>query len=309
MKHTNSTPVLGVDVAKDKLDIFDSRTSKLTTIPNNPESIREWIKSGRLKNCFVVMEATGGYETILLDRLHEAAVACAAINAKRIKDFARSCGRLEKTDKIDATMITRYAEVMQPEPMKQPTQEARELKALTIRRKQICRQITQESNRLGQVHCDAAAESMKDAVEFYQQQLVRVDEQIATLVEAQPETARRSAILNSTPGVGKVTVSTILSQLPELGTLNRGQIAKLVGVAPLANDSGKKHGRRRTSAGRSGVRSVLYMSALVATRYNAVIREFYQRLLKRGKEKKVALVACMRKLLTILNCMVRNNET
>lgn len=308
MKPDTQQAVIGVDVAGNQLDIFDSRTNTAVTILNDTAAIKSWIASNVTTEVFVIMEATGGYETPLVSELHNAGVPCAAMNPKRIKDFARSCGLLEKTDAIDAKVIAKFGQVMQPEPMQPSHPNTELLKALTIRRTQILKQITQESNRMQQSHCEVARAFMAEAVEFYRVQLSQIDKQIAAAVQAEPETARKAEILNSVAGVGKVTVSMMLSQLPELGELNRGQIAKLVGVAPIANDSGLKSGRRRTTAGRSGVRRVLYMAALVATRRNPVIQAFYQSLLSRGKEKKVALVACMRKLLTILNCMIKNNE-
>lgn len=299
---------IGVDVAKDHLDAFTQGGTKVVRIANSIVAISAWIKKQTGTNIHVVMEATGGYETLLVDALHDARIPCSAVNAKRIKDFARSCGTLEKTDAIDARIIARFGEVMKPEPLEKPTDAVRLLKALSARRSQILQQLRQESNRQAQSHCAESRRLMDDAINFYKKQLKEVDQLIQDAIGQDKETREQSELLNSIPGVGKVMTAVAVSQLPELGKLNRGQIAKLVGVAPLANDSGQKVGVRKTYAGRHAVRRVLYMAALVATKHNAVIKAFYESLLARGKAKKVALVACMRKLLTIMNCIVRNNE-
>lgn len=299
---------IGVDVAKDHLDAFRQGGRKVVRIANSIAAISVWIKKQTGTNIHVVMEATGGYETLLVDALHDAGVTSSAVNAKRIKDFARSCGTLEKTDAIDARIIARFGEVMKPEPMEKPTDAVRLLKALSARRSQILQQSRQESNRQAQSHCAESRRLMDDAINFYEKQLKEVDQLIQDAIEQDQGTRQQSELLNSIPGVGKVMTAVAVSQLPELGKLNRGQIAKLVGVAPLANDSGQKAGVRKTYAGRHAVRRVLYMAALVATKHNPVIKAFYESLLARGKVKKVALVACMRKLLTIMNCIVRNNE-
>lgn len=299
---------VGVDVAKGHLDIFQSNGRNVVRIDNTTAKIQSWINKQSDRSIHVVMEATGGYETTLVDCLQDADIPCSAINAKRIKDFARSCGTLEKTDAIDAKVIARFGEVMTPEPMEKCPKARRQLKALTNRRAQVLQQIRQESNRQEQSHCDVAREFMNNAVDFYRQQLKEVDALIAKAIEKDQQSQEQSEILNSIPGVGKVLTATVVAQLPEIGQLNRSQIAKLVGVAPLANDSGQKTGVRKTYAGRHAVRRVLYMAALVATKHNRIIRAFYASLLARGKVKKVALVACMRKLLTIMNCMIRNNE-
>lgn len=307
---TTSTQFVGVDVAKKHLDIFRPVTNRVERITNDQDGIRQWIdRIPEHEEIMVVMEATGGYETLLVNQLHETGIRCASINAKRIKDFARSCGQLEKTDAIDARIIARFADVMKPEPIQKLSESTETLKALTTRRRQVLSQITQESNRLQQSHCDQAKQFMREAVEFYTEQLKQLDKQIEKLIELDPQSQEIARILNSVAGVGKVTVSTVISQLPEIGKLNRAQIAKLVGVAPIANDSGQKNGKRKTVAGRPAVRRVLYMAALVATRRNPRIKHFYEQLLAKGKPKKVALVACMRKLLTILNCMVKNRQT
>ena len=299
---------VGVDVAKDHLDVFHQNGRKVVRIANSIKAITDWIAKQNASDIHVVMEATGGYETLLVDALHEADIPCSAVNAKRIKDFARSCGILEKTDAIDARIIAKFAQVMNPQPIEQPSDAVRLLKALSARRTQILQQLRQESNRQAQTHCDHARLLMDKAIEFYEQQLKEVDGLISEAIQQDEQAQQQAELLNTIPGVGKVMTAVAIAQLPELGHLNRGQIAKLVGVAPLANDSGQKAGVRKTYAGRHAVRRVLYMAALVATKYNPTIKTFYAQLLQRGKAKKVALVACMRKLLTIMNSMVRNNE-
>lgn len=308
MKDKPAPLYVGVDVAKAHLDIFIGHGRKVARIKNSVSQIQSWIGRQKEVSLHVVMEATGGYEATFVDCLFEAEIPCSTINAKRIKDFARSCGTLEKTDAIDAKVIARFGEVMKPEAMKKPTESVKLLKTLTARRTQISQQIRQESNRRAQSHCDVARDFMVSAVDFYQKQLKEVNALIAQTIKDDEKSQQRAGILTSIPGVGKVMTATAVAQLPELGQLNRGQIAKLVGVAPLANDSGQKSGHRKTYAGRHAVRRVLYMAALVANKHNHVIKAFYTSLLARGKMKKVALVACMRKLLTIMNCMVQNNE-
>lgn len=302
--------VIGVDVSSRKLDLHDNASGSHSIIANEPKEIRAWVKrlAARKTPQIVVMEATGGYENTLVEILHDHDIACAVSNPLQVRNFARGLGLLEKNDKIDAKMIARFGEVVDPRRQEKPTPDERKLKALVHRRNQILSQISAEKNRIEQTADGETKAMVKLAVEFYKQQIKEVDRSIERTVEQCENLKAKAEILNSVPGVGKATVGTLLAELPELGALNRGQVAKLVGVAPITRDSGKSSRKRSVFAGRSTVRKVLYMAALVATRYNEPLQRFYQRLLANGKPKKLALVAVMRKLLVTLNTMIKNQE-
>ena len=305
------TQFVGVDIAKDHLDVFIPAENQLHRIENSKAAIDKFLrrfKQAERARILVVMEATGGYEYLLTKRLHAAGIAWAAVNALRVHQFALGCGLIEKTDPIDARVLAEFGQLRKPRPSTMPDAATELIRALSFRREQILRQLQQEKNRLQQCHCAEAKKFIADACKFYGKQLKAIDAKIEDTIKDDVEAAQKAELLTSVPGVGTVTATVMISQMPELGKLNRGQIAKLAGVAPIANDSGKKSGYRKTMAGRSSVRKTLYMAALVATRSNSVIERFYKSLLKNGKPKKLALVACMRKLLTILNCMVRNNQ-
>ena len=229
------------------------------------------------------------------------------VNPRRVRDFAKGIGFDAKTDSIDAKLIARYGEVVQPKAAQPKTKAEKELAALVVRRRQLLKMIGMEKNRLGQ-SLPAVAKFIKASLRALKKQVKTLDEMIAKAVENEKTSTRKVEIMRSAKGMGPVTISTFVAELPELGELNRGQIAKLVGVAPINDDSGQHTGKRKTIAGRSSVRRVLYMATLVATRYNKRIKVFYQRLLANGKPKKLALVAAMRKLLTIINTLIKRNE-
>ncbi len=302
--------VVGVDVSKDKLDFAFDDDTQTSTLKNTKEQIvKELI--GRVKNpksTIAVMEATGGYEERLVTLLHEHKIALAVVNPRRVRDFADGIGRDAKTDPLDAQVIAFYGRVVKPEPQVAKSEEEKKLKSLVERRRQLLDLINQESNRLGQTTDREIRGYLEESLETLKKQVQVVDQRLAKCVEANHENTRKVEILRSVKGLGPVSISTFLAELPELGQLNRGQIAKLVGVAPMNRDSGKKSGRRRTFGGRSYVRRVLYMATLVATQFNPRIKTFYQHLLSEGKPKKVALTAAMRKLLTIVNTLIKNDE-
>lgn len=301
--------VIGIDVSKSKLDVSFGSQGLPETIDNNAENISRLIDK-QIKNpgcTLVVVEATGGYESRLVDTLHQASIAVAVVNPRRVRDFAKGVGWDAKTDPIDAKLIAYYGEVVGPNPAKAKTIQEKELTALVVRRRQLLKMITMESNRLAQA-CEVTQGFIKDSLNSLKKQVKTIDQLIAKLVEESSANAQKVEIMKSVKGLGPVAISTLVAELPELGQLNRGQIAKLVGVAPINHDSGQHQGKRKTIAGRSSVRRVLYMSALVATRHNSRIKAFYQRLLAAGKPKKLALVAAMRKLLTILNTLIKRNE-
>ena len=301
---------VGVDVASKKLDIFDSKTRTHSIILNTPEEIETFVQQIKLSKVktLVAMEATGGYESLLAGALQANKIACSVSNPLQVRNFAKGCGMIEKNDKIDARMIARFGQVVQPKTKEKPSESERKLKALVHRRDQILSQLYAENNRKQQTFDLETKAMIEQAIKFYKDQIKEVDKRISQVLAACKTLTQKAKILDSCPGVGAATIGMLLSELPELGRINRGQIAKLVGIAPIAKDSGQKIGKRATYAGRSMVRKVLYMAALVATRFNPTLQHFYQRLLAKGKPKKVALVAVMRKLLVTLNTMIKNNE-
>ena len=302
--------IIGVDVSSKKLDLHNNDSGSHSIIANEVKEINAWIKQLKSKHAalLVVMEATGGYENLLVQALHDNEVDCAVANPLQIRNFARGCGLLEKNDRIDAKIIARFGEVVQPPTKGKLSPDELKLRALVHRRNQILSQVSAEKNRLNQTADTETKDMVMQAIAFYQSQIKEVDCRIGKTIDQCEILQAKAEILNSCPGVGKATIGTLLSELPELGTLNRGQVAKLVGVAPIARDSGKKSGYRSTFAGRSTVRKVLYMAALVATRYNRPMHVFYQRMLAKGKPKKLALVAVMRKLLITLNTMLKTKQ-
>ncbi len=232
----------------------------------------------------------------------------AVVNPRRVRDFASGIGKDAKTDPIDAQAIAFYGQVVQPNAQAAKTDEEKKLQALVGRHRQLLDLINQENNRLQQTADREIQGYIQESLETLKKQVKSIDERLAKCVKEDTANARKIEILESVQGLGPVAVSTFLAELPELGELNRGEIAKLVGVAPMNKDSGQASGRRTTHGGRSYVRRVLYMATLVATRFNPRIKAFYQRLLKAGKPKKLALTAAMRKLLTILNTLIKNDE-
>ena len=256
-----------------------------------------------LEPCGVVLEATGGYEMLVAGELELAGLPVSLVNPRQVRSFARATGRLAKTDAIDAQVLAQFAEAIKPPVRPLPDQETRELRALVDRRRQLLGMVTSERNRLRNAS-RRVRPLIQEHIQWLKQQVDDLDKDISELIRSSPVWRAQEDLLCSVPGVGPVLSSTLLTHLPELGSLNRGQVAALVGVAPLNRDSGAFRGKRSIWGGRAAVRSALYMAALVATRHNPVIKAFYQRLRAAGKAKKVALTACMRKLLLILNCML-----
>jgi transposase len=303
------TQVVGVDVAKGKLDFFSTEEEQPLSIKNTQDQIVSKLIA-RIKHpqsTIVVMEATGGYENLLVTLLHRHKIALAVVNPRRVRDFAKGIGRDAKTDPIDAGVLALYGQVARPEAQMAKSDEEKKLKSLVERRRQLLGLIGQENNRLQQTTDQEIRGYIRESLETLRKQVETIDQRLAKCVKNDTVNARKIEILDSVKGLGPVTISTFLAELPELGKLNREQIAKLVGVAPMNRDSGQVSGRRKTFGGRSYVRRVLYMATLVATRFNPKIKAFYQRLLAQGKPKKVALTAAMRKLLTILNTLVKND--
>jgi len=301
---------VGVDVAKAELVVAARPSDERWSVANDERGARtlaERLK--RVAPALVVLEATGGYELAAVAALAAAGLPVVVANPRQVRDFARATGQLAKTDRIDAGVLALFAERVRPEVRPLPNEEAQELDAVLTRRRQLLEMLTAERNRLGQVAGRGrrpVKKSLKAHIAFLERELRVADTDLGAMVRASPAWREKDDLLRSVPGVGPVLSLTLLAELPELGRLSRREVAKLAGVAPLARDSGTLRGHRYVHGGRASVRAVLYMAALVATRRNPVIRAFYERLLAAGKPKKLALVACMRKLLTILNAMARS---
>lgn len=254
----------------------------------------------------VVMEASGGYERAAWTALAAAGISVAIVNPKRVRDFARAMGFIAKTDKLDARVLAEFGGRVTPAPTTLPSSEQRELEAVLLRYRQVTEMITAEKNRLGTTASPRVRREINGLLRVLGAQRDRLGKALRNQLESVSELQERAARLQSVPGVGPITAASLLIDLPELGRLERGQVAALAGVAPMAHDSGKHRGTRRIQGGRASVRAALYMAALVGTRFNPVLRDFYKRLLGQGKPKKVALTACMRKLLLRLNAMLRD---
>jgi transposase len=253
----------------------------------------------------VVLEATGGFEGPLAAALATATLPVVVINPRQVRDFARATGKLAKTDTLDAQVLAQFAEAVRPVPRPLPDAQTQALSALLTRRRQLIEMLTAERNRLGSVSPHIHRE-IQDHITWLEHRLARIDQDLDQAIRESPLWREKDDLLQTTPGVGPVLSRTLLADLPELGTLNRKQIAALVGVAPLNRDSGSLRGKRTVWGGRSHVRATLYMGTLAGVRYNPVLKAFFQRLRAAGKAPKVALTACMRKLLTILNAMMKH---
>lgn len=299
----------GIDVAKYHLDLCCLPCGKCKRFENNKNGIGKMIKYLSISRPrLTVMEATGGYEACLVEAFQKAQIPMAVVNPKRIRDFAKAKGQLAKTDKLDAAVIASFASAIQP-PAQVLDPNSAVLKTLITRRYQLDRMKTQEINRQEHDKDKFVKKSLKRILAAIEREIKRVDQQINSHVAKRPELKAKAQILISAPGVGHKTATMLITKVPEIGRLNRRQLAMLTGVAPINRDSGTFRGKRMTGAGRRNVKNHLYMPTLVAIQHNPVIHKFYQRLLARGKTKMTAVVACIRKLLTILNSMVANNET
>lgn len=307
MKHTtDNSPFVGIDVSKEWLDLHILPSNTRRSIPNTEEGCKKiaaMLKPLQPKN--IVMEGTGGYEKLIATQLAEKELPVAVVNPRQVRDFARSLGILAKTDKIDAEVIARFAQQVAPEPRFVPDQQRIELKELATRRRQMIIIRGAEQNRLERTHSSAARLSIQRIIQTLDEQLKEIDDTIDRTIKSSPIWRAQDELLQSVKGIGPATSSALIAALPELGRVNRREIASLVGVAPFNVDSGKKRGKRMVRGGRTDVRKSLYMAALTACRWNPVIKAFYDHLLAGGKQKKVAITACMRKILTILNAMMK----
>lgn len=300
----------GIDVSKAHLEAALLPTQQTFTFSNDAEGAQEL--ASRLSQAgvgLVVLEATGGYERPVVAALGASGLAVAVVNPRQARDFAKAIGKLAKTDRIDALVLAHFAQAVRPDPRPLPDEEAQTFSEIPARRHQLVSMPTAEKNRLGMACSDSVAQGIATHIEFLEEEIARTDRDLDKTIKDSPTFRENEALLRSVPGVGPMLARTLLAELPELGTLSHKRLSALVGVAPLNRDSGERRGRRETWGGRARVRAALYMGALVATRHNPTIKAFYEQLLAAGKPKKVALVACMRKLLTILNAMIRDRAS
>ena len=304
-----STPTavfVGIDVSKHQLEIAVRPGGEAWTVSHDEAGVSALVtRLGPLAPTLIVLEATGGLQVALAGALAMARLPVAVVNPRQVRDFARSTGMLAKTDRLDAQSLARFAEAVRPEPRALPDAQAQELTALLQRRRQLVEMVAAEKNRL-YTASRRVRPQIQAHIEWLHQQIRQFDDELQELLRSSPLWREKEDLLRSAPGVGPVLATTLVAALPELGTLTRQQIAALVGVAPLNRDSGMLRGRRTVWGGRAHVRAVLYMSTVTAVRHNPVLAAFHQRLRAAGKAPKVALTACMRKLLTILNAMLKH---
>lgn len=300
---------VGIDVSKDRLDVFIRPINEAMQVGNDDESIDRLVQ--RIKPyhpALIVMEATGAYHRLLLARLVAANLPAIAVNPRQARDFAKAMGRLAKTDAIDAATLADFADKVRPEIRPVPEHTTEQLEALCTRRRQLVTMMAAEKNRV-QVGPAGIRVRIRKHIEWLEQQILELEEDLHQQIRSTTAWREKDDLLRSFKGIGPTTSHTLLAALPELGFLNRCQIAALVGVAPFSRDSGKYRGQRHIQGGRRDVRCALYMATLTAIRWNPIIRAFHLRLIAAGKAKKVAITACMRKLLTIVNAMLRNRTS
>jgi transposase len=299
---------VGIDVAKSTLDVALGPAGPVRTLAYDPGGLRRLdALLSRAEAPFVCLEGTGGYERPLLGHLAGRGVPFARVNPRQARRFAQATGRLDKTDRVDARMLALYAERLRPDADEPEGEQAARRRDLDARRRQVVEQITREKNRLAGALDPDVREMIEESIRLAEDQLRRLDELIARAIAADEAASAAVRRLTSVPGVGSVTAARLVTLLPELGRLNRREVARLAGLAPICRDSGTLRGRRMIGGGRSEVRAALYMATLVAVRHNPLLRGFYRRLVEAGKAKMAALTAAMRKLLTILNALVKTD--
>jgi transposase len=302
---------VGVDVAKESLDVaWKGESWRRVTVANDRAGLVSLVSQlPPASEARVVVEATGGYERGLVTALVEAGYRTAVVNPRQVRDFAKALGILAKTDRIDAAVLAQFGQQVEPRLLEEDPRQRAELMQLVSRRRQLIDLRTMESNRLEHATARAAEKSIRHVLKLLDKEVVELEAAITKLLESDDDWRGKIALLSSTPGVAQVTSATLVAEVPELGRLNRQAIAALVGVAPFNDDSGRYRGQRRVAGGRASVRRVLYMAALSARRCNPTIRAFAERLAAQGKRPKVIITACMRKLLVILNAMIKQNTT
>lgn len=309
MKSIQHSPAfVGIDIAKHHLDVHFRAPGRTLHLPYTRAGLARLLgELGALDDALIVLEATGGLERTAVRLLQDCGHAVCVVNPRQVRDFARATGLLAKTDRLDAAVLARYAEAIRPEPRAGRDRAGEALADLLARRRQLVAMTTAENNRLGAAREAAIKRRIKAHLRWLDKELARIEEELRDAIDGHPAWRQRLRRLQAVPGVGRTTAQSLIANLPELGTLDRRRIAALVGLAPLARDSGRMRGTRSVWGGRADVRATLYMAALVASRHNPVIAEFYKRLIANGKKPKVAIVACMRKMLIMLNAMIRDN--
>ena len=309
--NTSSSPCfVGIDVSKDSLDVCVRPLGQQWSLANNPKEIAGLVcKLKQLDVERIIVESTGGLETQLATQLAAAELPVVIINPRQARDFARATGQLAKTDRLDAAVLAHFGEAIKPEVRPLPSDQSRKLEALLTRRRQLVDMMVGEKNRLASCgHNKQVARDILDHISWLEKRIHRCDEEMRKALEESPIWRANDDLLKAVPGVGSVTSRTLLASLPELGQVSNKEISALAGLAPFERTSGRWKGESHISGGRANVRSVLYMATMAAIRCNPVIRSFYQRLIAAGKKKKVALTACMRKLLTILNSIIKHQR-
>jgi len=299
----------GIDICKSRLDVAISPGNQTFNCPNTEAGIEKLVRRlQKLQPQIILLEATGGYEFLLVAALREAGLPACFINPKFVRNFAKGAGITAKTDRLDAQVLALFAERMRPQPRTLPTAQQQEIKQLLTRRRQLVEMIQMEKNRLDPTPAPRVKQSLLQNLHSLEAQLAALHREIDDFFQQHPLWVELDKTLTSVLGIGHLSALMLIAYLPELGRLNRKEIAALAGLAPFNKDSGQFRGQRHIEGGRSKLRQALYMVTLAATRFNPAIRTYYQRLLEKGKAKKVALVACMRKLLTILNAMIKKQQ-
>ena len=303
---TEAPVFVGIDISKARLDVAMRPLGTACRVDHDEAGIVTLLERLRQQPpALVVLEATGGLEVVVASALAAAELPVVVVNPRQVRDFAKATGRLAKTDALDAQVLAQFADAVRPALRPLPDASTQALAALLTRRRQILDMLTAETNRLGSASRPIRPE-IQAHIQWLEGHVAKLDKELSQTIRSSPVWREKDHLLQSMPGVGPVLATTLLASVPELGTLNRRQVAALVGVAPLNRDSGTWRGRRLVGGGRAPVRAVLYMGALVAARHNPVLKAFYQRLRQAGKAPKVALTACMRKLLTMLNAMLKD---
>ena len=309
MSKKKSKSFIGIDVSKQQLEVAAHESDYQFRCPNKASAFGELIAELiSLRPALIVLEATGGLEIRVVRALHAAGLPVVVVNPRQVRDFAKALGQLAKTDRLDARVLAHFAAAIKPPVRPIKSNEAQELDALTGRRRQLIEMLTDEKNRRASA-TDTVRDEIKEHIDWLEERIAELDEQLKALMQTSPYWQAKDEILQSVPGIGPVVSFSMIADLPELGTLNRQKIGKLVGVAPLNCDSGQQRGTRHIYGGRAQVRQALYMATLTALRWNPVIKEFYQRLCAHQKPFKVAITACMHKLLNIINVMIRDSTS
>jgi transposase len=303
------TSFVGIDVSKATLDFFRSDNTHACSIANEPDGHKKILTLlAPAGQCLIVVEATGGYQREVVIYLIEQGHLVAVVNPKRVRDFARALGIKAKTDPIDARTLARFGEIFHPRTSVNPSEKQQLLAATVLRRRQLVELRAVEKNHREAAHSQTIRKNIQKVISVLDQQIRQIEQQIEDLLESDEQWKAKADLIASIPGVGPILTATVMVELPEAGTLNRKEIAALAGLAPYNHDSGQYAGKRRIAGGRSALRKVLYMAARAAARFNPIIKDLYQRLLKAQKPNKVAIVACMRKLLTIINQLLKTNS-